>query len=342
MIRPSIDALTRYAPPSGACPTDLADNTNRWGAPPAAGAKLRALADSMSAYPTLYGSHFADALAERFAVPRDQVVTGCGSDDILRAAILAGASAGDAIAYTAPTFVMVPVFAAMAGVRAIPLAPLPDGSADPAALLGSGARILYVCAPNNPTGAWTDPSVVRTLLAESDALVIVDEAYIDFADDPGLLADAVTSDRLIVARTMSKAWGLAGLRAGWAVASATWATAIEKARGPYTLNAVADVVAATAIREDAEWVAARAADAIAGREWLAAELRTRGLAPLPSRASFLCVPLADAPRIAAAMRTRGVAVRAFTALPGIGDALRISVGPSNELRDCLAALDASR
>ncbi|HEX5830151.1 MAG TPA: aminotransferase class I/II-fold pyridoxal phosphate-dependent enzyme, partial [Gemmatimonadaceae bacterium] len=149
------------------------------------------------------------------------------------------------------------------------------------------------------------------------------------------------SDRLLVVRTMSKAFGLAGLRVGYAAGAPALVAEVEKSRGPYKVNALAERAALAALREDLPWVRARIAEAVTNRERLADGLRAIGLAPLPSNANFVLVPVTDAAALAQRLRDAGVAVRPFSALPTIGDALRISVGPWEMMEECLHLLDAA-
>jgi histidinol-phosphate aminotransferase len=132
---------------------------------------------------------------------------------------------------------------------------------------------------------------------------------------------------LVVARTFSKAFGLAGLRVGAGIAHASVIGAIERARGPYTLNALAEAGAVAALGEGLPWVTARVADAIASRVAFAEALRGLGYHPLPSAANFLLVPVPEAVALAGALQSAGLIVRVFRHLPGIGNALRITAGP---------------
>jgi histidinol-phosphate/aromatic aminotransferase/cobyric acid decarboxylase-like protein len=167
--------------------------------------------------------------------------------------------------------------------------------------------------------------------------VILDEAYAEFSGSSCLdLASA--SDRVLVVRTMSKAFGLAGLRVGYAAGAPALVAEVEKSRGPYKVSTVAERAAVAALGHDQEWVAERVVDARASRERLTTSLRALGLAPLHSQANFVFVPIADAPGVARRMRERGVAVRAFQELPLVGDALRITAGPEPMMEQALTAL----
>jgi histidinol-phosphate aminotransferase len=228
-------------------------------------------------------------------------------------------------------------FARINGLAPVSTPLAPDGSFDPAALLADSPAIVYLCTPNNPTGAALDPAAVEQVLDRAPGVVVLDEAYAEFAG-PGWLSQAPGRRGLLVARTLSKAFGLAGLRVGYACGAAGLVREVELSRGPFKVNALAERAAAAALLHDPAWVRERAAEAVAMRERLLDGLRAMGLEPYRSAANFVLVPLPGAPRIAAAMRASGVAVRPFEALPGVGDAIRITAAPWPELERALAAL----
>ena len=319
---------------------DVSDNTNLWGTPPAALRTLHdAAADVVSRYPSLYVHELKRSLAAYVGVRPEEIVTGCGSDDVLDAAMRAFAEPGDRVAYCAPTFSMVPTFARMNALEPVPLAYRDDWDADADALLATRARIIYLCSPNNPTGTVVSPGVVERVAREATGLVIVDEAYGEFARTT-FASRAPGWERVLVMRTLSKAFGLAGLRIGYGVGATALVREVEKARGPYMVNAAAQRAAEAALGEGLPWVREHAREAVAVRERLVADLAGRGLRPLPSEANFVLVPTPIAAALARGLRRRGVLVRLFTDLPDVGDALRVGVGPWSTMTELLAALDA--
>jgi Histidinol-phosphate/aromatic aminotransferase and cobyric acid decarboxylase len=341
--------LRLYAGDTGPCAIDLSDNTNLWGTPPSAAAMLtQAAARGLRGYPEPYSESLKRSIADYTAVPPEQIVTGAGSDDILDCAFRALAAPGDSVAYIAPTFVMAPTFASTNGLRPVPVPLTNSYDANADALLATGARIIYLCSPNNPTGGLLSRDVIEAIVDRAPGFVLVDEAYTDFAGTSvvDLLA---RSPRLVIARTFSKAFGLAGLRVGYALTSPGVAVEMEKARGPYKVSAVGALAAQLALDEDRAWVRERAALAIDGRETLRSDLAARGMTALPSAANFVFVPFRNAIALASAMRRRSVAVRAFSNLPlagaelraSDGAALRITVGPPGVMSAALAALDAA-
>ena len=321
-----------------ACAVDLSDNTNLWGAPPGTARILTEATQLASRYPTSGAAELARVIAHYAGVTPEMVVVGCGSDDVIDSAFRAFGVPGARVAYIEPTFSMVPVFACTNGLVPVGVTGGDDLDRVLRSLRDARADIVYLCSPNNPTGSALSREFIERVLHELDALVILDEAYGEFTDAPGLeLARA--SDRLLVTRTFSKAFGLAGMRVGYGIACAPVAGAVARARGPYKVGGVAEEVALGAMRDDLQWMRHHALLAVAERRWLERQLAGRGLAAMTSEANFLLVPSTRAPELAAALRTRGIGVRAFSALPGIGDALRITAGPRPMMEALTVALD---
>lgn len=329
IARTSLGDVPTYSPGETSCAVDLRDNTNFWGTPPHALQALRSIdASALSLYPAVSAGTLTSALATAIGVDAGQVAAGCGSDDLIDAVFRAIAEPGESLAHPAPSFSMVPIFARLNSLRPVAVPLLCDGSADADALLATGARIIYLCSPNNPTGTVTPAAVVRRIVRESNAIVILDGAYAEFAPEcEDLLAEAPSLERLLVLRTFSKAWGLAGLRVGYAVGGAELIRAVRKSVGPYKVNALADRAATAALQQDADWMRACAADAVAVRARVNQELRALGLSPLDSRGNFVSIPVPDARQLANRLASQGVAVRAFVDLPVFGDLLRVGMAP---------------
>lgn len=335
--------LARYTPDRRPAEVDLSDNTSLWGPHPAAAKALaRAGAEALSRYPSVYADGLRSAAARAWSVPEDSVVTGSGSDDLLDSALRAATAGGGGVAFPAPTFSMLETFALMNGLEPVPV-PWDEAVADPGALLRDGPAAIYLCSPNNPTGAELDPGWIRALLAArgpDGPPVLLDEAYADFGA-ASLLAEAPALPRLLVLRTLSKAYGLAGLRVGLGVGDTELVAEVEKSRGPYKVSRPAEAAARAALEDDGGWLAEVVGEAVRSRTRLAGALGTREMAPLPSAANFLLMPVGAgrARAVTLALRERGVAVRPFPDLPGIGDAIRVTVGPWPLMERFLEALD---
>lgn len=354
LARGGMGALPLYAPDLAMCAVDLSDNTNLWGAPPAAVRTLReAPVAALSRYPTLYSEPLRGALlayAGIADVPEIGVMTGCGSDDVLDSTMRAFGASGDSIAFSAPTFSMIPVLARLNGLTPVPIPFLAGFDLDAERLVGAGAKITYLCTPNNPTATAASRGAVEYVVTHARGIVLIDEAYAEFA--PETFVDLVAqNERVVVVRTFSKAFGLAGLRVGYGIGANRVVRLIERARGPYKVNSIAERTVRAALEplpDGLEWVREHAAIAVANRIRLTAELRQRGLdlIALPSAANFVMVPTARAAEMFRAMSARGVLVRAFTAMPqdlpvfaeSDGAALRIGVGPWDMMETMLHVL----
>ncbi len=336
------DAVPLYDPKRAPVALDLTDNTNLWGLPPSAERTLReAPVSRITRYPSLYAADLKAELAEYVGSTPERLVTGCGSDDILDSAMRAFGEPGSVVAASEPSFAMIPIFAQMNGLRYVGITERADHQPDIDALLAVQPRILYLCSPNNPTGALTARATIERAVREAPGVVFLDEAYAEFAGVSAVdLANTV--DNLLVIRTMSKAFGLAGLRIGYAIGAPALVRDVEKSRGPYKLSALAEQAALSALRDDRLWIDEHVALAVRNRERLIEALRARDYAPLASHANYVCVPVPDSVAFGQALRERGVAARPFPALPHVGDTLRISVGPWEQVEQFLAAFDAVR
>lgn len=336
--RPVLGTVPLYAPDPTPVEIDLSDNVNLWGVPPAA---ERALRDPLAAHPSVYPHpdpvELRRALAAYAGVSAAQVITGCGSDDVIDGALRAFAAPGEKVAYSAPSFSMLVNFTRVNGLEPAPVPFRTDGDIDPEALLEQHAAITYVCSPNNPTGTGVSSAAIDRVVARAEGLVLVDEAYGEYAGQTavGLLS---TAPQLLVTRTLSKAFGLAGLRVGYGLAAPEVVQVLEKVRGPYKVNALGERVALAALGEDVPWVRRHVEEALGIRDRLRAALEGLGLRPLPSAANFLCVPVGDSTRLGKALLARGIKVRVLRSLPGIGDAVRLGVGPWEQMERLVAAL----
>jgi histidinol-phosphate aminotransferase len=320
------------------CRIDLSDNTNLFGSPPSALAVLRG--DSVPAlarYPTAYADDLKLAIADYTGVEAENVVTGCGSDDVLDSIIRAFCESHELVATSAPSFAMIPLLTAINGLAAREIDLLEDLNVDAGGLLAQRAAVTYLCSPNNPTGTVVSRSSLLRILSEAAGVVVLDEAYFEFASDPPVIAIG-EADNLVRVRTLSKAVGLAGLRVGYAIGPRDLVTEIEKARGPFKVSSLAERAAAAALRSDTQWISEKAQEAAEERRRFSAELLGYGLAPIPSEANFVLVPVADAAGIAVKLRESGVLVRDFSRLPVVGDALRITVGPRATMEEAARAL----
>ncbi|HXD51599.1 MAG TPA: histidinol-phosphate transaminase, partial [Burkholderiales bacterium] len=344
VLRSAYADLSLYDPQRTPCEVDLSDNTNLFGVPPAAAELLtKAPSERITRYPTVFASRLKEEIAHWFGVAPENVTTGCGSDDVIDSALRAFCETGDRVVFPDPTFSMAAAFARINALEPVPVPLTDELQLDVAGLSNARGRVTYVCSPNNPTGTVFRRSDIERLLESVPGVLLLDEAYADFAEDD-FTAAAAHSQRLVSLRTMSKAFGLAGLRIGIAIGPAELIHEIEKSRGPYKVNNLAEAAAGAALSRDGAWVRAQAATVKQNRARLATELTNSGYTVLPSGGNFLLVRVPKpktAQALSSSLRARGVAVRPFPALPQLGDCIRITIGPWNLLERFLSELAAS-
>src|SRR6476646_1673649 len=201
--RDAVAALPHLGGELPRCEVDLSDNTNLWGAPPAAVRTLRsASSETLSRYPSLYSEPLQAALLQYVGMTETSgvsAVTGCGSDDVLDSTMRAFGAPGDRLAFSSPTFSMIPLLARLNGLEAVPIPLTPEFDINAEQLVEAQAKITYICAPNNPTGTGVSRAAVEYVVERAAGVVLIDEAYAEFA--PEVFVDLVSrSDRVIIAR----------------------------------------------------------------------------------------------------------------------------------------------
>ena len=324
---------------------DLSDNTNLFGIAPSVRALFANVPDALiTRYPSVFAKSLKQALAEKHGVAFENIATGCGSDDIIDSAMRAFCEPGETVAYPWPTFGVVGTFARMNAAAPVTVATSADFSFDTDALVNVRAAVNYVCSPNNPTGSIVSEAQIAELDARLAGLLLLDEAYSDYDVDHADYAQfAITSQRTVSLRTMSKAHGLGGLRVGYCIGPAAIIHEIEKSRGPYKVGGVAEAAAVAVVSQDNGWVANVIEQTLVNRKSLVAELERLPVKVYDSHANFILIGLPDgfaANGTNAALRAHGVAARPFTNLPHAGEALRVTVGPWEMMEKFLDALRA--
>lgn len=330
---------------------ELGSNENPLGPSPLALAAVRDALPGIFRYPDPAGGVLKTALAKHLRVDTAQITLGNGSHELLMLFAQCFADASTSVVFSEFGFAVFPIATAAAGavpIRVPALArnhatqPLGHDLEAMAAAVRTGTRVVYLANPNNPTGTWFGDAELAAFLERipPKTLVVVDEAYHEFVDDPELtsaLRFLPGHPNLIVTRTFSKAYALAGLRVGYAVSSPHVAAVLERLRESFNVNILA-LAAATAALGDQDHVARAKAFNLAERAWLAAQLENRGLRVLPSQTNFVLVDFArDAAAIEHALFGRGVIVRPMGGY-GLGEFLRISVGSRAENERLLEAL----
>lgn len=363
LARPAIRSLRAYDPghdlealrAGAAGPlAELGSNENPDGPSPRARAAAVAALDALHRYPDPRGGRLKAALAATHGVTPAQLVLGNGSHELLMQLAQVFAGEGDEVVVPEYGFAVFRIAAAAVGatIRTAPATPeddaMPRGH-DPATLLAAvtpRTRLLYLANPNNPTGTWLAADALAALVAAvpPHVVVVIDEAYAELATAPGYasaLPLLAAHPNLVVTRTFSKAYGLAGLRIGYAIATPGLAAVLERVRESFNVGVVALAAAEAALGDDAHLAAGVSRNARA-RDALALALRARGLRVSPSQANFLLVDVgADARSLEAALLSRGVVLRPMDGY-GLPHCLRISVGGDADNARLLAALDAVR
>lgn len=361
LAAPGIRGLTPYQPgkPVGELQRELgltrivklASNENPLGASPKALEAIQRMVAETHFYPDGSGFELKAALAAKLGIETAQITLGNGSNDVLDLVARVFLAPGRNAVYSEHAFAVYPIATQTVGAAG-KAAPAHDGSRGPRfghdldamlAQVDAETRVVFIANPNNPTGTLLGRSDLHAFLAAlpERVIAVVDEAYFEYAqapDYPNALDWLGEFPRLIVARTFSKAYGLAGLRVGYAVSSAEIADLLNRARQPFNVSALGLVAAAAAL-DDAEFLEATVRVNVEGLARLEAGLRARNLDFIPSAGNFLSFDLGrpGVPVYEALLR-EGVIVRPIGNY-GLPNHLRVSVGTAEEIDCFFAALD---
>jgi histidinol-phosphate aminotransferase len=322
----------------------LASNENPLGVSPRALAAIENVFLELSRYPDGNGYALKAALAERYGVQQEQVILGNGSNDILEMAARAFLGTGSSAVYSQYAFAVYPLAVQAVGARGIEV-PARDYGHDLTAMLEAiedDTRIVFIANPNNPTGTLLPTETVKRFLEEvpREVLVVLDEAYFEYL--PGKLrGDSVSwiahHPNLIVTRTFSKAYGLAGLRVGYGLTSDEVADMLNRVRQPFNVNSLAQA-AAMAAMEDEAFLDHCLDINEAGMDQMTDGFKRLGVEFIPSRANFICCRVGNATAMYRSLLKQGVIVRPV-ANYGMPEHLRISVGLESENQRFLQALE---
>lgn len=334
-LRPGLDLIPGYR--AGRRPeprTDLitykvSSNENPYPPLPRVREAIAAAAAEVNRYPDPGSTQLVAAIAAHHDVPETDVVVATGAVALCYQAAHAAAGPGDEVIYPWRSFEAYPIVAHVCGAKPVPVALTATEEHDleaMATMITPVTRVIFVCTPNNPTGTVVTEAQLTAFLAAvpADVLVVVDEAYIEFADRTDV-ADGVAACRrhpnVMVLRTFSKAYGLAGLRVGYALAQAPLAQALRKTALPFGVSSLAEAAAIASLADHTELMQ-RVADLAGERERMIAELRARGLAITESQANFIWLRLGG--RTAEFSRCcdeAGLTIRAFP-----GEGVRVTIG----------------
>lgn len=325
----------------------LASNENPMGMPASAHSAMMAAAGSLGRYPDSNGFDLKSALAKRYDVPIDWITLGNGSNDLLELASLALLSPGTACVYSQYAFVVYRLATQARGARHI-MVPALDYGHDLDAMLQAidgDTRLVCIANPNNPTGTFLPRAKIAYFLQQvhdrhgSRVTVLVDEAYNEYLD-PEWRFDSTNWVRqysnLIVTRTFSKAYGLAGLRVGFALAQPALTDVLNRVRQPFNVNALAQAAAVAALN-DQEFVQQVYELTKTGKQVLTQAFARLGLTYIPSFGNFVLVRVGDAAQVNIELLRRGVIVRPVAG-DGLPEWLRVSIGLPDENAGFIEAL----
>ena len=340
-FRSNIEQMGGYVPgfqPKGSGYIKLNTNENPYPPSPRALEALRqACGERLRKYPPPAADGARATIAEVFGTVPERVLCANGSDELLTLALRSFCGEGDAVAFPVPTYSLYEVLARIQGARAVQV-DFPEDFSLPEGLADTGVRLALVCNPNAPSGTVVPPADLERLARSLDGVLLIDEAYVDFAEQDCLNLVGLCPN-VVVTRSLSKSYSLAGLRFGFAVAQEPLIEGMMKVKDSYNVSAPAAAGAAAAIL-DQQWMRANAAKIKATRRRLADGLDALGFRCLPSQTNFVLARVPDG-RSAATMQEllleRKILVRYFNA-PRLDDSLRITVGTDQETETLLAAL----
>ncbi|PSB28894.1 histidinol-phosphate transaminase [Chlorogloea sp. CCALA 695] len=330
LFRPAINAMTGYTPgeqPKPGTPIiKLNTNENPYLPSPQAIEVLRNLdKEWLRRYPDPYAREFCHAVSEALKVPSDWVIVGNGSDDMLNLLVRACAEGGSrTCAYPTPTYVLYRTLAAMQPAEVVEI-PYPDDFQLPIdQLVTAKGAITFIASPNSPSGHCVPKGDLRQLASQLSGVLVIDEAYVDFAEDSALSL-VREFENVIVLRTLSKGYSLAGLRLGFGIANPKLLAGLFKVKDSYNVDAIAQLVGTAAMR-DQNYKNICAEKVKVSRAKLTVDLRKLGFTVRDSYGNFvLATPTLSAEHIYLSLKQHGILVRYFNQ-PGLQDKLRITVG----------------
>lgn len=330
----------------------MASNENPLGPSPKAIAAMQAATQHIELYPDGNGFSLKQKLGQKFGLALEQIILGNGSNDVLDMIARTFLCAGREAIFSEYAFAVYPISIQAAGAtlrmaKALdsnhPEAPYGHDLAAIKALINDNTRVIFIANPNNPTGTWLKHDDLRDFIEQvpSDIVVVVDEAYFEYvteADYPNTLTWLADFPNLIVTRTFSKAYGLAGLRIGYAACNPEIADLLNRVRHPFNVNSISLAAATTALDDEAHLQTCVTMNT-QGIEFWQAACEARGLAYIPTVGNFITVDFArDAMPIYEALLREAVIVRPI-ANYGLPNHLRISISTPEDNQRCVEALD---
>ena len=342
-LKPALRGFAAYVPgmqpPDGEGWVKLNTNESPWPPSPRVLDALREAVDgSLRLYPQPEARPAREAIANLHGVDPSQVALGNGADEVIAMCFRAFAGAGRRVAFPHPSYPLLEPLAAMHEAQPVRHALTADWEL-PESFLADDAALKFIVNPNSPTGTWVEPTAVEQVVDRATGMVVLDEAYVDFA--PHDCLDLVREGRpnLLLVRTLSKSYALAGMRIGYALGTPSLIAGLDLVKDSYNLDRLA-VVAAVAAVEDRDYHDRLVRFVVDERAWLAEQLRSLGFELLPSAANFVFArPPAgvDAATLVAGLQQRKVLVRRYDHQP-IAGWLRVTIGTREQHERLLQAL----
>jgi histidinol-phosphate aminotransferase len=342
-FRPAIDAMTGYVPGEQPKPgtkiIKLNTNENPYPPSPKAMEVLRDLdSEWLRRYPDPFARDFCHAVSDALGVPADWVIVGNGSDDVLNILVRACAEGSDRkIVYPMPTYVLYSTLAAMQPARVIEIPYGPDFKLPIDELVSMQGAITFIASPNSPSGHLVALDDLRELARRVSGVLAIDEAYTDFAGFSALPL-VHEFENVIVLRTLSKGYSLAGLRMGFGIANPKLLAGLFKVKDSYNIDAIATAVGTASMRDQA-YKNECAEKVKESRSKLTVDLKNLGFTVLDSQANFVLAtpPEGNAEKLYLALKECGILVRYFKQ-PELSDKLRITVGTDEQNQTLIEAL----
>ena len=333
-VRPDIAKMQGYVPgeqPQHAKFIKLNTNENPYPPSPKVIEAIRRVpGDRLARYPDPLADAFRQVASDRLGVPADWILCGNGSDDILTICTRTFVGAGECVRFPYPSYILYRTLAEIQGARWEEISfeegwRLPRSFGEPSPDL----NLVYLPNPNSPSGTWVERDQILELAERLPCPLIVDEAYADFAGDT-CMSLVKQCEKILVVRTLSKSYALAGLRFGYVVAQPQMIAELAKVKDSYNCDLLS-IVGATAALSDSRWFEENLLRVTANRRMLERELGELGMQVVPSRANFVwCThPEHEAKALYEGLKERGILVR-YMDFPGWGDGLRISVGTESQ------------
>ncbi|ORX23869.1 histidinol-phosphate transaminase [Thermoanaerobacterium sp. PSU-2] len=330
LIRDEIKGFKNYDVPTIECMYKMDANETPFGLPEATMNNLQEIVKSanVNRYPDPVSLKLRDKLAEYCGTTRENIFAGNGSDEIIHILMNAFVSKNDCVVYPVPSFSMYKVYSQIAGAKNVEVALKDDYSYNVDEIINTinifNPKMVILCNPNNPTGTTLDRDDIVKILKVNDGITVVDEAYYEFYGDT--VVDLIGKfERLIVLRTLSKAYGLAGLRVGYAVSNSDVISCLNMVKSPYNVNSISQAIALSVLEEGR---VDEKVDYIKNeRKFLQDGLKEIGkLKVYDSKANFLLIEFDDAYYVYNKLLEKGVLVRNFSGDKILSNALRVTIG----------------